>query len=178
MSPAASPINLQQERRTHSLQAGSVAGTVADAAAATVEPQAVFNIRRYRPSDHPQVVEICRNVYGGTDVLPDRITGEAARPDTNVLVAAASADDTVAALLCCQQRGDVLWLYGARTREDMRRRGLAELLLVGRCAPAPLGGTAQVASGPLNACGGPGGPSSAVPARAAQSRVQTAQICS
>ncbi|KAL4442969.1 hypothetical protein ABPG77_008460 [Micractinium sp. CCAP 211/92] len=129
MSPAASSNNLQQERRTHSLQAGSLAGAVANAAAATVEPQAVFNIRRYRPSDLPQVVEICRNVYGGTDVLPDRITGEAARPDTNVLVAAASADDTVAALLCCQQRGDVLWLYGARTREDMRRRGLAELLL-------------------------------------------------
>lgn len=34
------------------------------------------------------------------------------------------------ALLCCQERGDVLWLFGARTAEELRGNGLAGLLLV------------------------------------------------
>ncbi|KAL4457696.1 hypothetical protein ABPG75_012561 [Micractinium tetrahymenae] len=111
--------------------AGPAAATTAGGAAPTAaeEQPAACILRRYRPSDQPQVRHICRNVYDGTDTLPDRIDGEAARPDTHVLVAAVAADDSVAALLCCRQQGNVLFLYGARTHEDMRRRGLAELLL-------------------------------------------------
>lgn len=161
MAPAV-PNNLQKERRILSLQPGSAAGAAAAAAVAAEQPaaagaerhgdkKAAFTLRRYRPSDHPQVVEICHNVYGGTDILPDRIIHDAARPDTHVLVAALPHDDSVAALLCCQQRGDVLWLYGARTREDMRRRGLAELLLVRGHAHMPPGWESASGNAPGNA---------------------------
>ena len=70
---------------------------------------------------------------GGTDDLPDTINASAAQPGTHILVATAGSGGEgapVDALLCCQQRGSVLWLWGARTREEKRGRGLAELLLV------------------------------------------------
>ena len=70
---------------------------------------------------------------GGTDELPDTINASAAQPGTHILVATAGSGGEgapVDALLCCQQRRDVLWLWGARTREEKRGCGLAELLLV------------------------------------------------
>ena len=71
---------------------------------------------------------------GGTDELPATINAAAAEPGTHILVACSGGQGApLDALLCCQQRGDVLWLWGARTREERRGAGLAQLLLVGGC---------------------------------------------
>ncbi|EFN58832.1 hypothetical protein CHLNCDRAFT_140669 [Chlorella variabilis] len=110
------------------------------AAAAVPEPplpslpqsrQPGVTVRRYcAERDHVDVAHICRNVYGGTDELPATINAAAAEPGTHILVACSGGQGApLDALLCCQQRGDVLWLWGARTREERRGAGLAQLLL-------------------------------------------------
>lgn len=111
--------------------------------------QCTTHVRPYSHArDHAAVRHICRNVYGGTDDLPERISRTLNDPATHILTAAAAAaadgpdseldgpDAELDALLCCQQRGDVLWLYGARTREQRRGNGLAGALLVGRAVAA------------------------------------------
>ena len=99
------------------------------------QPASVPVLRRYCPhTDHAAVVEICRDVcdvYGGSDDLPQRINEEAARPCTHALaLATGGAGAPLDALLCCQLRGDVLWVYGARTRGSLRGLGMASRLLV------------------------------------------------
>ena len=66
---------------------------------------------------------------GGHDTLPNTLAARAAEPGTHVL-AAESGEGRLDALLCMQRRGDALWLWGARTREQARGQGLAQLLLV------------------------------------------------
>ncbi|KAI3436658.1 hypothetical protein D9Q98_006074 [Chlorella vulgaris] len=96
----------------------------------SVQPKLQPVIRPYcSDRDHADVVHVCRNVYGGTDDLPTTINAAASQPHTHILTVAASSGAPLDALLCCQQRGDVLWLWGARTREEARGRGLARLLL-------------------------------------------------
>lgn len=60
------------------------------------------------------------------------IDAAAAQPGTHLLAASASSDGRLDALLCCRQHGDTLWLWGARTREELRSLGLASALLVSR----------------------------------------------
>ncbi len=69
------------------------------------------------------------------DDLPNTIIDASKQAGTHILVACTGGQETpqLDAILCCQQRGDVLWLWGARTREEARGRGLAQLLLVGYC---------------------------------------------
>ena len=161
--------------------------------------------------DHTRLAHICRNVYGGTDDLPQRVAHLHSEPGKlglrqgiatgilfgrgaplagvlplpgfacclatllwppliepakrtnlyagNHLLAACTGGEggQLDALLCCQERGDVLWLFGARTAEELRGNGLAGMLLV-RCGwrervllSLQLGRITFLAGGPL--CG-------------------------
>lgn len=96
-------------------------------------PPPTATLRRYSHArDHARLADICRSVYSGTDDLPDTISSTAAQPSSHLLVASTGGEGgQLDALLCCQQRGKVLWLFGARTAEEKRGCGLAHLLLVG-----------------------------------------------
>ena len=91
-----------------------------------------------RPPHSLPIHRLSLSADGGTDDLPDTINASAAQSGTHILVATTGSGSvggsggagSVDALLCCQQRRDVLWLWGARTREEKRGCGLAELLLV------------------------------------------------
>lgn len=70
------------------------------------------------------------NADGGNDALPYEINEQARDPSTRVFVCADAEEDRLQALMACQVRGQVLWLWGARTREERRGQGLAKQLMV------------------------------------------------
>ena len=67
---------------------------------------------------------------GGTDPLPKYLAAQMAEPGTRVWVAQREGSPAAESLICCQPRGDALWVWGARTLAAARGRGLGALLLV------------------------------------------------
>ncbi|GAB4820714.1 hypothetical protein N2152v2_007760 [Parachlorella kessleri] len=65
---------------------------------------------------------------GGTDSLPKHINQQAAEPHAHIFVAE-SRQGAVDALVCSQRHGDIVFLWGVRTREAARGKGLGTLLL-------------------------------------------------
>ncbi|PRW33510.1 GCN5 family acetyltransferase [Chlorella sorokiniana] len=94
-------------------------------------PQSVrARTRAYDPAaDHPAVVDMCADVYGGTDPLPKYLAAQLAEPGTRVWVAQREGSSAPESLICCQPRGDALWVWGARTLAAARGCGLGALLL-------------------------------------------------
>ncbi|KAL4536065.1 hypothetical protein Ndes2437B_g05501 [Nannochloris sp. 'desiccata'] len=87
-----------------------------------------IKIRQYSPStDRSEVIEICKDVYGGFDALPKVIDTYHTQPDTYIYVC--EAEGTLQSLICCQLRGQVFYIWGARTRDVYRGKGMAKLLL-------------------------------------------------
>jgi len=68
---------------------------------------------------------------GGTDPLPQYLAAQMAEPGTRVWVAQREGRAAPESLICCQPRGDALWVWGARTLAAARGCGLGALLLVG-----------------------------------------------
>lgn len=94
-------------------------------------PQSVrARARPYEPAtDHPAVMDMCADVYGGTDPLPQYLAAQMAEPGTRVWVAQRDGNSVPESLICCQPRGDALWVWGARTLAAARGCGLGALLL-------------------------------------------------
>jgi hypothetical protein len=65
---------------------------------------------------------------GGFDALPNTINSYLTQPDTYIY--ACTEEDTLQALLCCQLRAHLLYIWGARTRDIYQGKGLAKMLLV------------------------------------------------
>lgn len=115
------------------------------------------HIRPYARTDHAQIVEMCRDVYGGTDRLPallhtppphvsvlvmhadgrqDAVEGVGAPPAILLYMACKMLTHFHAA--CLEQRGEqVLWLFGLRVAKPARNRGVAKRLVVRSSAPLP-----------------------------------------
>ena len=84
----------------------------------------------HTPSFHPRT-------DGGTDQLPNRINEHASRPDTDIFTCTVLPNQgthdhmgPIDGLVCCQRRGEALWVRGLRVREQHRNKGLATALLV------------------------------------------------
>ena len=84
-------------------------------------PQAAAPVSTSRP----------RAADGGTDPLPQYLAAQMAEPGTRVWVAQREGRAAPESLICCQPRGDALWVWGARTLAAARGYGLGALLLVG-----------------------------------------------
>ena len=73
---------------------------------------------------------------GGTDALPSFINTNAAQPSTKIFAHVGdpegNLEDRLHALICCQVRGRVLWVWGARTREEQKGKGMGKQMLVSR----------------------------------------------
>lgn len=75
---------------------------------------------------------VCVLADGGTDTLPNflgKYDQSSRDRATHVFVAARSEDDVMHALICCQRREDILWIFGLRTDEEYRGMGLASSLM-------------------------------------------------
>lgn len=97
------------------------------------------------PRDHAHLIEICNDVYGGTDSLPQSITSKSMQPHSHIF-ALTDRTDTLQSIICSEIRGSMLWIYGLRTRPDQRGQGHAQRLLayVERFAATELRGRVDV----------------------------------
>jgi hypothetical protein len=93
----------------------------------TLQQSHTISIRRYEhESDKSDVEDICRNVYGGTDYLPRLI--QAYSSDPSFLLLSCVANDTVVGVIGCHLKGEMIFIFGLRVREDQRGKGVAKLL--------------------------------------------------
>lgn len=108
-----------------------------DATASLDDPSSLLIEAYDADTHHAGIEEICKNVYGGTDYLPALIQKWKEEGD-HLLVACGrlpapasppSADSTVLAVGGARGHGDTFWIYGLRTHEAARGRGLATQIL-------------------------------------------------
>ncbi|KAF6253297.1 acyl-CoA N-acyltransferase [Scenedesmus sp. NREL 46B-D3] len=114
-----------------------------------------LSIRPYLHQDQPAVVDICKNVYNGSDYMPRMIQHFAERGETTVLVSqpgpgpepGANSADAIHGLVCGHRRGSAWFLFGLRVAEHARGKGVARALMAEICSCSrEHGGVAAITS--------------------------------
>ncbi|KAL6757369.1 hypothetical protein V8C86DRAFT_1688143 [Haematococcus lacustris] len=97
-----------------------------------------WRIRPYRhPTDYGAIVDICKDVYGGTDYIPRMLPTYTSQSHSVLLVAEHEPSSTVHGIVCADLRGHMAFVFGLRVQASTRGCGLGRHLMAALCGGLP-----------------------------------------